>query len=72
MQNSGLRGDQVTQVRGYADQMPRKKDEPLDASNRRISVIVQNLEQKPEEPEKTDGTPKPETSTPPQSPPKKD
>ncbi|HXM22441.1 MAG TPA: flagellar motor protein MotB [Terriglobales bacterium] len=70
MQHDGLRGDQVSQVRGYADQMLRKKDEPLDASNRRISVIVQNLEQKPEEPQKTDG--KPETSTPPQSPPKKD
>jgi chemotaxis protein MotB len=48
MQSSGLRGDEVTQIRGYADQMPRKKDEPLDASNRRISVIVQNLEAKPE------------------------
>jgi chemotaxis protein MotB len=61
MQSSGLRDDQITQIRGYADQMPRKKDEPLDASNRRISVIVQNLELKPEDPEKTDG--KPETST---------
>jgi chemotaxis protein MotB len=54
MQHSGLRGDQVSQVRGYADQMPRKKDEPLDASNRRISLIVQNLENKRGEPEKTD------------------
>jgi chemotaxis protein MotB len=70
MQSSGLRDDQVTQIRGYADQMPRKKDEPLDASNRRISVIVQNLEKKPEEPGKTDT--KPESIAPPQSPPKKD
>jgi chemotaxis protein MotB len=56
MQHEGVRDDQVTQVRGYADQMPRKKDQPQDASNRRISVIVQNLENKPEEPkkEKTD------------------
>ena len=38
MQSSGLRADQVTQVRGYADQMPRKKDQPLDASNRRRSL----------------------------------
>ena len=60
MQNSGLRADQVSQVRGYADQMPRKKNETLDPSNRRISVIVQNLEPKPEDPEKTDG--KPETA----------
>jgi chemotaxis protein MotB len=69
MQSSGLRDDQVTQVRGYADQMPRKKDEPLDASNRRISVIVQNLENKPEL-EKTET--KPEAVTPAQDPPKKD
>jgi chemotaxis protein MotB len=70
MRSSGLRDDQVTQVRGYADQMPRKKDEPLDASNRRISVIVQNLENKPETPDKPDT--KAESSAPPQSPPKKD
>jgi len=41
MQQSGLRVDQVTQVRGYADQRLRKPGEPLDPSNRRISVIVQ-------------------------------
>jgi chemotaxis protein MotB len=64
MQHDGLRDDQVSQVRGYADQMLRKKGEPLDASNRRISVIVQNLENKPGEPQATDT--KPETSTPPQ------
>ncbi len=44
MQRDGLRADQVTQIRGYADQMLRKRDEPLAASNRRISVIVQYLE----------------------------
>jgi chemotaxis protein MotB len=70
MRSSGLRDDQVTQVRGYADQMPRKKDEPLDASNRRISVIVQNLENKPEAPEKTDA--QPGTGPPLQDLPKKD
>jgi chemotaxis protein MotB len=70
MQHDGLRDDQVSQVRGYADQMLRKRDEPLAASNRRISVIVQNLEPKPEEPEKTNGNP--ETTAPPQSLPKKD
>jgi chemotaxis protein MotB len=69
MQNSGLGADQVSQVRGYADQMPRTAGKPLDASNRRISVIVQNLEHKPEELEKTDS--KPETNPPP-DPPKKD
>ena len=44
MQGNGIRSDQVTQVRGFADQRPRKKDDPLDASNRRISLIVQYLD----------------------------
>jgi chemotaxis protein MotB len=41
MQQNGLRQDQVSQVRGYADQRLRKPDHPEDASNRRISMIVQ-------------------------------
>jgi chemotaxis protein MotB len=44
MQTKGIRADQVSQVRGYADQKLRKPDAPLDASNRRISVIVHYLE----------------------------
>jgi len=47
MQENGIRGDQVTQVRGFADQKLRKLGEPLDPSNRRISLIVQYLEKKP-------------------------
>jgi chemotaxis protein MotB len=43
MQSSGIRGDQITQVRGYADQRLRNPKDPNDASNRRISVIVQYL-----------------------------
>ena len=43
MQASGLGADQVTQVRGFADQSLRKPDNPLDASNRRISLIVQYI-----------------------------
>jgi chemotaxis protein MotB len=43
----GIRQDQVTQVRGFADQRLRKKDAPLDPSNRRISLIVQYLNKKP-------------------------
>jgi hypothetical protein len=55
--------------------MLRTPTTPLDASNRRISVIVQNLEQKPEEPKKEepkkdDG--KPEASPPAPTAPKKD
>ena len=41
MQENGLREDQVTQVRGYADQQLRKPDSPDDPSNRRISILVQ-------------------------------
>jgi len=41
MQENGLRSDQVTQVRGYADQRLRVPANPLDPSNRRISLIVQ-------------------------------
>jgi len=41
MQQNGIRSDQIAQVRGFADQRLRKVDEPLDPSNRRISLIVQ-------------------------------
>jgi chemotaxis protein MotB len=41
MQQSGVGADQVVQIRGYADQRLRKRDTPEDASNRRISLIVQ-------------------------------
>jgi chemotaxis protein MotB len=41
MQANGIKADQITQVRGFADQRLRKADAPLDPSNRRISVIVQ-------------------------------
>jgi len=44
MQEAGIRTNQVTQVRGFADQRLRKKENPLDASNRRISLIVQYLD----------------------------
>jgi chemotaxis protein MotB len=43
MQANGLGSNQVIQVRGYADEKLRKPDAPLDASNRRISVIVQYI-----------------------------
>jgi chemotaxis protein MotB len=48
MQANGVGPNQITQVRGFADQDPRKPDEPLDPSNRRITLIVQYLA-KPEE-----------------------
>ena len=47
----GIREEQVTQERGFADQRLRHKEDPLDPSNRRISLIVQYLEKKvPEAP----------------------
>jgi chemotaxis protein MotB len=43
MQQSGLRPDQVSQVRGFADQRLRNPKDPFDPSNRRISIIVQYI-----------------------------
>jgi len=43
MQQSGLRADQVSQVRGFADQRLRNPKDPMEASNRRISIIVQYI-----------------------------
>lgn len=40
MRRNGIRSDQVSQVRGFADQNLRKPQNPLDPSNRRISLIV--------------------------------
>jgi chemotaxis protein MotB len=40
MESSGLRPGQVLQVRGFASQNLRNKDNPNSPSNRRISVIV--------------------------------
>jgi chemotaxis protein MotB len=44
MQAHGVRGDQVAQIRGFADQRLRKGDDAGDPSNRRISIIVQHLQ----------------------------
>jgi chemotaxis protein MotB len=43
MQATGLHQDQVSQVRGYADEKLRVPSNPMDPSNRRISLIVQYL-----------------------------
>ena len=42
MQANGVSADQVTQVRGFADQRLRNQN-PLDPANRRVSLIVQYL-----------------------------
>jgi chemotaxis protein MotB len=66
MMQHGVGGNQVTQVRGFADQRLRKKDEPLDPSNRRISLIVQYIEKKeapPMSPGPAEGAMKPPDGT---------
>ena len=42
LQQGGVRSNQVTQVRGYADQFLRVQGNPCDPSNRRISILVKN------------------------------
>ena len=49
MQANGVGSNQVTQVRGFADQRLRKADDSLDPSNRRISLIVQYVEKNEED-----------------------
>jgi chemotaxis protein MotB len=41
MQEEGVRPDQISQVRGFADQRLRLAQQPEDPSNRRISLIIQ-------------------------------
>jgi len=41
MQSEGIHSDQISQVRGFADQRLRLANKPEDPSNRRISLIVQ-------------------------------
>ena len=47
LQQHGVRPDQVTQVRAYADQFLRVKDNPYDPSNRRITILVKNQDGAP-------------------------
>jgi chemotaxis protein MotB len=47
LQQDGVRADQVTQVRGFADQMLRVKSNPFDPSNRRITILVKNNDNAP-------------------------
>ena len=43
IQQSGVRVNQVADVRGYADQRLRKPEDPTSASNRRVSIVVKYL-----------------------------
>jgi chemotaxis protein MotB len=53
MQEQGLGDKQVAQVRGFADQLLRVPKNPNDPSNRRISLIVQYLDNTDRETGKT-------------------
>jgi chemotaxis protein MotB len=48
-QESGVSQSQINQVRGFADRRLRNAKDPDDASNRRVSVIVQYMELPPAE-----------------------
>jgi chemotaxis protein MotB len=69
MQLNGVAADQVTQVRGFADQRLRKLDNSLDPSNRRVSLIVQYIESSTEAKDAKPSAPgeakKPEDAAPP-------
>ena len=41
MTSGGLAASQIADIRGFADQKLRKPADPTDASNRRISIVVQ-------------------------------
>jgi chemotaxis protein MotB len=40
LQASGLRANQVAAVRGFADRDLKSPDKPLDATNRRVSIVI--------------------------------
>ncbi|MBS1855582.1 MAG: OmpA family protein [Acidobacteria bacterium] len=52
MESNGIHGQQVMQVRGFADRDLRHPDDPMAASNRRVSVIVQYLVKPQQAPER--------------------
>jgi chemotaxis protein MotB len=55
MQENGLRQNQVSQVRGFADQQLRLPEKPEDPSNRRVSIIVQYPDNPEPDPEPAKG-----------------
>nr|MBN2278229.1 OmpA family protein [candidate division Zixibacteria bacterium] len=42
MDESGLRRDQIVEIRGNADRIPKIASDPLDPRNRRVAIIVLN------------------------------
>ncbi|MCW5965426.1 MAG: OmpA family protein [Bryobacterales bacterium] len=50
MEQSGLRAEQIGQVRGFADRQLRNPSSPNDYSNRRVSIIVGFVDAPPPDP----------------------
>jgi chemotaxis protein MotB len=42
MQSGGIKPEQITTVRGFADRQLHVKDQPLDPRNRRVSIVVKS------------------------------
>lgn len=59
IQQSGVRPNQVADVRGYSDQRLRKPDDPTSASNRRVSIVVKYLAPGDAPADKAEGKPTP-------------
>ena len=53
MQQAGLHENQISQVRGFADQRLRNPNDSMDPSNRRVSIIVQYINTDAEADQKT-------------------
>jgi chemotaxis protein MotB len=49
METNGIAAGRIVQVRGFADQSLRNREDPNDASNRRVSVIVRYQQPPPAE-----------------------
>ena len=58
MEEAGIRPDQVSYVRGFADRQLKDPANPMDPANRRVSLIIQYQQAKPQ----SDTTPQKETS----------
>ena len=50
MEENGLRKNQVSEVRGFADRKLRLPDKPLDYSNRRVSILMMSMNYAPRAP----------------------
>jgi chemotaxis protein MotB len=47
LEEKGLKKDQILEVRGFADRNLKHPDKPMDASNRRVSILVATSQSQP-------------------------